>query len=173
MVAILYSGPSWMTDEARKRGQWVVRKTEAPFDALNNESVWEGSTPLEALSKAIAAFEPTAKPAVDDSMEYDEDTIHEACDVLNVLRNMNRDVKNYNDTYKVSDILKDLMGKYDESYSDLIKIRFKQFIDVLYSSEFVHEVIEENKNFIGFLIEQVVDENYTLAHYIIKNQPKL
>jgi len=167
------SGPSFMTKKAREAAQWVVRKTEPPFSALNGESVWEGSTPFEALGKAIAAFDVKVKPVVDDGMEYNEDAILDAGEILNVLYNLNYRNVSYEETYKVANILKDMMGKYTDPDSDLVKARFQQFIDVVYSREFVHEVLEENKSFIDFLRDQIVDEDYTLCNHIIKNEPTL
>lgn len=167
------SGPSFMTKKAREAAQWVVRKTEAPFSALNGESVWEGATPFEALGKAIAAFDVKVKPVVDDGMEYDEDAILDAGAVLNGVYNLNYRNKDYDDVYKATNILKDMMGKYTDPYSDLVKARFQQFFDVVSSSEYIHEVVEENTSFIDFLRNQIVDEDYTLCHHIIKNKPTL
>lgn len=167
------SGPSFMTKKAREAAQWVVRKTEPPFSALNGESVWEGSTPFEALGKAIAAFDVKVKPVVDDGMEYNEDAILDAGAVLNDVYSLNARSDGYEDVYKVTNILKDMMGKYTDPDSDLVKARFQQFVDVVYSSEYVHEVVEENRSFIDFLRNQIVDEDYTLCHHIIKNEPTL
>lgn len=167
------SGSSFMTKKAREATQWVVRKTEAPFSALNGESVWEGATPFEALGKAIAAFDVKVKPVVDDGMEYDEDAILDAGAVLNGVYNLNDRNEGYEDVYKATNILKDMMGKYTDPDSDLVKTRFQQFVDVVDSSEYIHEVVEENKSFINFLRNQIVDEDYTLCEHIIKNEPTL
>lgn len=167
------SGPSFMTKKAREAAQWVVRKTEPPFRALNGESVWEGATPFEALGKAVAAFEVKVKPVADDSMEYNEDAILDAGAVLNGVYNLNDRNEGYEDVYKATNILKDMMGKYTDPDSDLVKTRFQQFVDVVDSSEYIHEVVEENKSFINFLRNQIVDEDYTLCEHIIKNEPTL
>lgn len=167
------AGPGFMTKKAREATQWVVRKTEAPFSALNGESVWEGATPFEALGKAIAAFDVKVKPVVDDGMEYDEDAILDAGAVLNGVYNLNYHNEDYDDVYKATNILKDMMGKYTDPDSDLVKARFQQFVDVVSSSEYIHEVVEENTSFINFLRNQIVDEDYTLCHHIIKNEPTL
>jgi len=167
------SGPTFMTKKAREAAQWVVRKTEPPFSALNGESVWEGSTPFEALGKAVAAFDVKVKPVVDDGIEYNEDAILDAGEVLNVIYNINAQNEGYDDIYKVTNILKDMMGKYTDPDSDLVEASFQQFLDVVSSSEYIHEVVEENASFINFLRNQVVDENYTLCHHIIKNEPTL
>jgi hypothetical protein len=40
---------SWLTDAANKRGAWSVQRTEAPFCDKEDNRLWQGPTPIEAL----------------------------------------------------------------------------------------------------------------------------
>jgi hypothetical protein len=40
---------SWLTDAANKRGAWSVQRTEAPYCDKDDNRVWQGPTPIEAL----------------------------------------------------------------------------------------------------------------------------
>lgn len=159
------SGPSFMTDEARKKSQWVIRKTESPMSAPNGESVWEGRTPFEALENAIKAF-ARGEEKHDNSMDYDEDTILDAGAVLNELYNINSDGA----FYWVNKQLKELLANYVDTDSDTVKHRLESFVYGTGDNYTDLDIAKENENFIDFLRNEVVNENYTLAHHIIKNE---
>lgn len=160
-------GPSFMTDEARERSQYVVKKTLPPFIAPNGKSVWEGSTPFEALGKAMTDFSECSGKA-DDSMDYDEDTILDASAVLNSLRNVNLD-GGFN---LVNNHLKAMIEKYEGDCFNDVKQHFNNFVFLTSEGANDFKVIKENDVFIDWLINEVINENYTLAHHIIKNEPK-
>lgn len=160
-------GPSFMTDEARKRCQYVVKKTLPPFSAPNGESVWEGSTPFEALGKAMNAF-TVKEEKHDDSMDYDEDTILDAGAVLNELYNINSDGA----FYWVNKQLKELLANYIDVDSDTVKNRLESFADYTSGNYTDLDIAKENESFIDFLRKEIVNEDYTLARHIIKNEPK-
>lgn len=161
-------GPSFLTDEARKRCQYVVKKTLPPFSAPNGESVWEGATPFEALSKAMNAF-VVKEEKHDDSMDYDEDTILDAGAVLNKLYNINDDGA----FYWVNKQLKHLLVNYSDVDSNAVKNRLESFIDYEADGYTDLDIANENDSVIDFLRKEIVNEDYTLARYIIKNEPAL
>lgn len=160
-------GPSFMTDEARKRCQYVVKKTLPPFSAPNGESVWEGLTPFEALGKAMNAF-TVKEEKHDDSMDYDEDAILDAGAVLNELYNINSDGA----FYWVNKQLKELLANYIDANSDTVKNRLELFVDYTGDGYTDLDIAKENESFIDFLRKEIVNEDYTLAHHIIKNESK-
>lgn len=160
-------GPSFMTDEARKRCQYVVKKTLPPFSTPNGESVWEGSTPFEALGKAMNAF-AVSEVKHDDSMDYDEDTILDAGAVLNELYNINSDGA----FYWVNKQLRDLLANYVDVDSDTVKNRLESLADYTSDNYTDLDIAKENESFIDFLRKEIVNEDYTLAHHIIKNEHK-
>lgn len=160
-------GPSFLTDEARKRCQYVVKKTLPPFSAPNGESVWEGSTPFEALGKAMNAF-TVKEEKHDDSMDYDEDAILDAGAVLNELYNINSDGA----FYWVNKQLKELLANYSDADSYTVKNRLESFVDYTDDGYTDLDIAKENESFIDFLRKEIVNEDYTLARHIIKNEVK-
>ena len=104
----------------------------------------------------------------DDSMDYDEDTILDAGAVLNELYNINSDGA----FYWVNKQFKELLANYIDVDSDTVKNRLESFADYTSGNYTDLDIAKENESFIDFLRKEIVNEDYTLARHIIKNEPK-
>lgn len=68
--------------------------------------------------------------------------------------------------------MKKLLANYIDEESDTVKNRLELFVDYTEDGYTDLDIAKENESFIDFLRKEIVNEDYTLARHIIKNEPK-
>lgn len=68
--------------------------------------------------------------------------------------------------------MKKLLANYIDAESDTVKNRLELFVDYTEDGYTDLDIAKENESFIDFLRKEIVNEDYTLARHIIKNEPK-
>ena len=68
--------------------------------------------------------------------------------------------------------MKKLLANYIDEESDTVKNRLELFVDYTEDRYTDLDIAKENESFIDFLRKEIVNEDYTLARHIIKNEPK-